>query len=85
MKTILKYPGAKNRLAPWIVSKMPPHEVYLEPFFGSGAVFFNKEPCRIETINDIDDEVYNFFNTVRRDFDMLAEQIRMTPFSRTGK
>lgn len=83
MKTILKYPGAKNRLAPWIVSNMPSHEVYLEPFFGSGAVFFNKEPCRIETINDIDDEVYNFFKTVRRDFDMLAEQLRMTPFSRT--
>ena len=72
MKTILKYPGAKNRLAPWIVSNMPSHEVYLEPFFGSGAVFFNKDPCRIETINDIDDEVYNFFNTVRRDFDMLS-------------
>lgn len=45
MKTILKYPGAKNRLAPWIVSNMPSHEVYLEPFFGSGAVFFNKQPC----------------------------------------
>lgn len=35
MKTILKYPGAKNRLAPWIVSNMPSHEVYLEPFFGN--------------------------------------------------
>lgn len=37
MKTLLKYPGAKNRLAPWIVSHIPPHKVYCEPFLGSGA------------------------------------------------
>ncbi|MDE5897895.1 MAG: DNA adenine methylase [Treponemataceae bacterium] len=39
MKAVLKYPGAKNRLAPWIASHIPPHDVYLEPYFGSGAVF----------------------------------------------
>ena len=54
MKTILKYPGAKNRIAEWICEYIPPHEVYLEPYFGSGAVFFNKIPARIETLNDLD-------------------------------
>lgn len=43
MKALLKYPGAKNRLATWIVSHIPPHKVYCEPFLGSGAVFLNKE------------------------------------------
>ena len=43
MKQVLKYPGAKTRLAPWICSYIPAHKVYLEPFFGSGAVFFNKQ------------------------------------------
>lgn len=38
MKPVLKYPGSKWRLADWIVSIMPPHKSYLEPFFGSGAV-----------------------------------------------
>lgn len=56
MKPVLKYPGSKWRLAEWIVSLMPPHKSYLEPFFGSGAVFFKKPPSRIETINDLDDE-----------------------------
>lgn len=32
MKSILKYPGAKNRLAPWICEYIPKHDVYVEPF-----------------------------------------------------
>ena len=56
MEAILKYPGAKNRLADWIVSFIPEHKVYLEPYFGSGAVFFNKPKSKIETINDLDGE-----------------------------
>ena len=53
MKCVLKYPGAKNRIADWICEYIPPHKVYLEPYFGSGAVFFTKVPARIETLNDL--------------------------------
>lgn len=56
MEAVLKYPGAKNRLAEWIISFIPEHRVYLELFFGSGAVFFNKDPAKIETLNDLDGE-----------------------------
>lgn len=82
MNTVLKYPGAKNRLAPWIVSYIPKHKVYLEPFFGSGAIFFNKKPSHIETINDLNSDVYNFFKVLREHGDILAEQIKTTPFCR---
>ena len=58
MKTLLKYPGAKNRLASWIVSHIPPHKVYCEPFLGSGAVFLNKEPAYNEILNDLSDGMY---------------------------
>ncbi len=50
MRPVLKYPGSKWKMAEWIISLMPPHKSYLEPFFGSGAVFFKKEPSRIETM-----------------------------------
>lgn len=82
MKPILKYPGAKWKLADWIITNLPPHESYLEPYFGSGAVFFNKTPARIETINDIDGAVVHFFKTCRNHPDELARAIEMTPWAR---
>ncbi len=82
MKTVLKYPGAKNRIAEWICSYIPEHETYLEPFFGSGAIFFNKTPAKIETINDINHDVYNYFKVLREWPEELIKKIELTPFSR---
>ncbi|MEI6286202.1 MAG: DNA adenine methylase [Bacillota bacterium] len=81
-RAVVKYPGAKWRIADWIISKMPQHKSYLEPFFGSGAIFFKKSPAPIETINDIDSEIYNLFTTIRNYPEELCRQIEMTPFSR---
>ena len=82
MKAILKYPGAKWRISDWIIENMPTHHSYIEPYFGSGAVFFNKNPSNIETINDLDGEVVNFFEVVRDMPEELAAKIYMTPYSR---
>mgnify|MGYP002945112966 CR=1 FL=1 len=57
MKALMKYPGSKWGSADWIISHFPEHHSYLEPFFGSGGVFFNKPRSDIETINDLDGEV----------------------------
>ncbi len=82
MKSVLKYPGAKNRLAPWICEYIPRHDVYLEPFAGSLAVFFNKERCHIETVNDLDGEITNFYHVLRDKSEVLQQVIELTPFSR---
>lgn len=82
MNAILKYPGAKWRLSKWIIEHFPEHKVYCEPFFGSGGVFFNKEPAYIETINDIDGNVVNLFKVCREYPEELAKLIEMTPFAR---
>ncbi len=79
---ILHYPGSKWSMTDWIISKMPDHETYLEPFFGSGAIFFNKQPSGIETINDLDSNVVNLFRVIRDHPYELAERIEWTPFSR---
>lgn len=83
MKSVLKYPGAKNRLAPWICEYIPKHDVYLEPFAGSLAVLFNKPKSHIETVNDLDGEVVNFFRIVRDRESELRRAIELTPFSRS--
>lgn len=82
MKAIMKYPGSKWRIADWIISHFPAHHSYLEPFFGSGGVFFNKPRSDIETINDLDGDVVNLFKWVRDDPERLAYEIYFTPYSR---
>lgn len=82
MKQVLKYPGAKSRIANWIVNNMPKHTVYLEPYAGSLAVLFNKPRCHIETVNDLHGEVVNFFRVLRDDPDELKRLIELTPYSR---
>ena len=82
MKPVLKYPGAKWRIADWIIKYFPKHHSYLEPFFGSGAVLFSKPPSPIETINDLDWNVCNLFRIIREDAEKLASYVAMTPYSR---
>lgn len=82
MNTLLNYPGAKWGMAPQIVSLMPRHRSYLEPFFGSGAVLFNKPPSAIETVNDIDGDIVNFFTVLREQPRELADMIALTPYAR---
>lgn len=82
MKAILKYPGSKWGKAEWITSFFPKHHSYLEPFFGSGAVLFNKERSNIETVNDLDNNVVNLFEWIKNDPEKLAHEIYYTPYAR---
>jgi DNA adenine methylase len=82
MKAVLKYPGSKWRIVENLVELIPPHHTYLEPYFGSGAVFFRKAPSDIETINDLDYDVVNLFQCIREDSEKLARLVMATPYSR---
>lgn len=82
MKAVAKYPGSKWGLASWIISFFPEHHSYLEPFFGSGAVLFNKPRSHIETVNDLDGNVVNLFEWIRKDPERLAHEIYWTPYAR---
>ena len=61
MRTPITYYGGKQNLSERIVSMMPRHKIYCEPFFGGGAVFFAKPKAGIEVINDKNDLLINFF------------------------
>lgn len=83
MKRVLKYPGSKWNLAPKLLTLIPEHHTYLEPFFGSGALFFSKTPSAIETINDMDNNVVNLFSCIRNDPERLARMVMAVPYSRS--
>ncbi len=80
---VFKYPGSKWRLAQGIVSLLPPHERYLEPFAGSAAVFFTKPPARIETLVDAEDQVVNVFRVLRDEGqrERLTRLVELTPWA----
>ena len=82
MKTPLTYYGGKQQLASLIISLIPQHKLYCEPFVGGGAVFFRKEPSAVEVVNDINSELVNFYEVVKNDFQALEKEIRITLHSR---
>lgn len=84
-KPLMRYHGAKWRLAPWIISHFPQHHCYVEPFGGSAAVLISKEPSAREVYNDKNDEMVNLFNVIRCDVmrPQLLRLLTMTPYSRT--
>ena len=85
MKAIFRYPGSKWGMADWIIQHFPngyEKLVYLEPFAGSGAVFFNKLPGAVETINDLDSDIVNLFCVLRDYPEELKRMLELTPYSR---
>jgi DNA adenine methylase len=74
--------GGKYSHLDWILPLLPHAQHYCEPFGGSAAVLINRPPSPIETYNDLDGEVVNFFAVLRDQKDSLIEAIGLTPFSR---
>lgn len=74
--------GGKFSHLSWLLPMLPDANHYCEPFGGSAAVLVNRKPAPVETYNDIDGEVVNFFKVLREQKDALVEAIGLTPFSR---
>ena len=57
---------------------------FCDVFGGSAAVLINREPAPVETYNDLDSELVNFFATLRHPErgERLLKEIALTPFSR---
>ena len=87
-KPIISYYGGKQRMASKIVKLLPPHTVYVEPFFGGGAVFF-KRPIVLpgnshyfrEVINDADEHLINLYRIVRDRPNEFIEKIKLINYS----
>lgn len=74
--------GGKYSHLDWLLPLLPKTIHYCEPFGGSAAVLLNRSPSPVETYNDIDGEVVNFFRVLRDQQEELIKAIGLTPFSR---
>lgn len=74
--------GGKFSHLDWLLPLLPEATHFCEPFGGSGATLLNRNPSPVETYNDIDGELVNFFCVLRNQKEELIEAIGLTPFSR---
>lgn len=75
------YYGAKNLLLPELLPLLPECDHYVEPFCGSATVLLNRIPSPIETMNDINGDIVNFFRILREHPDQIVENLWLTPYS----
>lgn len=82
MKTPITYYGGKQTMLKHILPIIPQHKLYTEAFCGGAAVFFAKPPAEAEVINDINEHLVNFYNTLQGDYPSLKARIDKTLHSR---
>ena len=81
-KIVFGWYGGKFSHLNWLLPLLPSAHHYCEPFGGSAAVLLNRDCSPVETYNDLDGQMVNFFRVLRDHTDDLLKAIALTPFSR---
>ena len=83
-RALLRYFGGKWAIAPWVLSHLPPHRVYVEPFGGAASILLRKPRSLIEVYNDLDEEIVGIFRVVQDPVacQALMRRLRRTPYAR---
>ena len=75
--------GGKFSHLDFILPYLPGDAVHFcDVYGGSAAILINRKPSLVETYNDLDSELVNFFETLRNHGEELIKAISLTPFSR---
>ena len=75
-KTIWSSPAGKRRIAKRLVAMLPTHTTYVEPFAGSGAVLFAKDPVATEAINDFNPDIAKAYRLIQKADDAFVGKLR---------
>ncbi len=81
-KIVFGWYGGKYNHLEWLLPLLPDCHHYCEPYGGSAAVLLNRPPAPVETYNDLDGEVGNFFQVLRESLEELMRVLALTAFSR---
>ena len=72
LKAPFPYFGGKSRVAEYIWQRFGKVDNFVEPFFGSGAVLLGAPGKQLETVNDKDAYIANFWRALQHDPDAVA-------------
>ena len=79
---IIPWIGGKRRLAKHILPIFPAHECYVEPFCGAAALYFLKEPVKVEALNDVNGDLVNLYRVVQHHLEEFVRQFKWALSSR---
>ena len=82
MRSIIKYYGGKHYIAKYLLEIIPKHNLYIEPFFGGGNMFFSKPPSKMEIINDLSDNIFSLYKVIADEnkYKQLQHRLELTPY-----
>jgi len=80
---ILNRLGNKTKIAKEIQKEFPKHDIYMEPFFGAGGMYFNKPKAKYNFLNDFDDDVYKLYRQLLDNKAELITVLKNTPVIET--
>lgn len=79
---IFPWVGGKRRLAKHLIPRFPNHECYVEPFCGGAALFFMKEPSKVEVLNDVNGDIINLYRVIQHHLEEFLRQFKWALTSR---
>lgn len=80
--SIIPWVGGKRRLAGTILPQFPDHTCYVEPFCGAAALFFLKQPSKVEVLNDVNLELVTLFRVLQNHLEEFMRQFKWALVSR---
>lgn len=81
-KPMIPWMGGKGRMADKILPLFPDHTCYVEVFAGAAALYFRKDPCKCEVLNDINGELINLYRVVQHHLEEFIRQFKWAISSR---
>ena len=85
LRAPIRYYGGKGNMLGKILSLIPAGgKPYVEPYLGSGSVFFARDPAPVEVINDLDGDIVALMRALqdREQFEALRHRLMWTPYAR---
>lgn len=83
LKPPIHWYGGKTLQTKNLLPFIPEHHCYVEPYGGSGALLFAKEPSKVEVYNDLHKDVVNLYAVIRNNFEQFSNSVSLSPYSRS--